>query len=44
MRNTAFELLKELPPHVTVEHQGEMTAGELIVHVKKLLKTNLYCK
>lgn len=38
MRNTAFELLKELPPHDTVEHQDKMTAGELLFHVKNLLK------
>jgi chemotaxis protein methyltransferase CheR len=37
MRNTAFELLKKLPPHAAVEHQGEVTAGELLLHVKKLL-------
>lgn len=37
MRNTAFELLKELPPHDTVEHQDKMTAGELMLHVKNLL-------
>lgn len=39
MRNTAFELLKELPPHVNV-HQSETTAGELMFHVKKLLKNH----
>ena len=37
MRSTAFELLKELPPHIPVEYPGEITAGELILHVKKLL-------
>lgn len=37
MRNTAFELLKELPPHATVEQQDKMTAGELLFHVKNLL-------
>ena len=38
MRSTALELLKELPPHLTVDHQDEITAGELIIQVKKLLK------
>lgn len=38
MRNTAFDLLKEFPPHVTIEHQSEMTAGELLLQVKNLLK------
>lgn len=40
MRNTALEILKGLPPHATLEHQGEMTAGELVLHVKKLLRTH----
>lgn len=35
MRDAAFELLKELPPHVLVEHQGRMTAAELIFQLKK---------
>lgn len=38
MRNTALALLKELPHNTSVEHQGEITASELIIHVKKLLK------
>ena len=37
MLQTGFELLKELPSHVLIEQQHEVTAGELIFHVKKLL-------
>lgn len=40
MRKVAVELLTELPPHISVEYQGVMTARELVLHVKKLLKNH----
>ncbi len=40
MRNTALELLKELPSHTTVQPNSEITAGELLLQVKNLLENN----
>lgn len=36
--NTALELLKELPASAIVEDSDEVTAGELLLHIKKILK------
>ena len=38
MLATGIELLKKLPPSTPVEHQGEVTAGELLRYVQKMLK------
>lgn len=37
MFSTAFEFLKALPPSTTIEPQREVKAGDLLVHVQKLL-------
>lgn len=38
MRNTALALLKELLDNTLLEHQGEITVSELIIHIKMLLE------
>lgn len=38
MRHTALELLQQLPTSTVIEQQGGMTADELLVYVKKLLR------
>jgi chemotaxis protein methyltransferase CheR len=41
MRITALKILQTLPPKSSVDQQTNLTAGELIVQVKKLLKTGV---
>ena len=38
MLTIAMELLKELAPSATVEQESQVTAGELLVYVKKMLR------
>ncbi|MCL1472801.1 CheR family methyltransferase [Argonema antarcticum] len=38
MLAAAVELLKDLAPSATIEQQGEVTAGELLIYVDKILK------
>lgn len=37
MRNSAFELLNQIPSNTTIEHQHHLSAGELLVYLKKVL-------
>ncbi|MEB3338472.1 MAG: CheR family methyltransferase, partial [Leptolyngbyaceae bacterium] len=41
MRATAVEYLEKLAPQATVNHQEELTAGELLILVKKMLANSL---
>jgi len=41
MRITALKILQTLPPEFSIDKQANLTAGELIVQVKKLLKAGV---
>lgn len=41
IRTVALEILKKLPQEAIVESQEKMTAGELIVHLQKMLQPQL---
>jgi chemotaxis protein methyltransferase CheR len=37
MRSSAFEMLKQLPRNMLIEHQHQLSVGELLVYLKKIL-------
>jgi chemotaxis protein methyltransferase CheR len=40
MRTVALEMLKKLSPNVTIEKQGGMTAGELVIQLQAMLSNH----
>ena len=43
MYNSSCDILNKLPPNTPIEHQGKMTANQVLIDVKKKL-VNLYSK